>query len=376
MNDLKSFEDLGVSADIVKGLTEMGITKPTEIQAQALPVLLNEHTDFVGQAQTGTGKTAAFGLPIIQTVDGELDEIQALVLCPTRELAQQIGKQLFKYTKYTNKIFIETVYGGVSIDDQISRLHRPTQVVVATPGRLIDLLGRKAIDLSNVDTLVLDEADEMISMGFQGELETILKNLKKTENKWLFSATLPEGVNEIIDKYLSKNHKKITVSDKQVVNVNISHQYIVCEDQEKLHILHQFLKATTPDRGIIFCKTRKNAQLIAQQLKTKNISTDALHGELGQRERDKVMRAFKNETLRVLVATDIAARGIDVPNLPFVVHLQLPEKGEYYTHRSGRTARGGEKGLSLVLANTKEIKEMRYFERALGISFTQLRPKK
>ncbi len=368
-----NFADLGVRKDFIKGLEELKIITPSEIQEKVIPVLLKNTTDLIGQAQTGTGKTAAYGLPILHKVNPKLPKIQALILCPTRELAQQVAKQLFKFTKYTDKIFTEAVYGGERIEKQISALRRPTHIVVATPGRLIDLVRRKDIDIREVKTIVLDEADEMLSMGFKTELEEILGFVSKAESKWLFSATMPIGIKDIIKNYLRSDAHKIEISANNVVNENIEHKYVVCEDLEKLSFLMEFLKSQHSNRGVIFCKTKAVTQKLAKQLIAKNVSTDAIHGDLQQKERDKVMRAFKNKNLQILVATDLAARGIDIEALAYVVHYQMPDKDEYYTHRSGRTARAGKTGLSLSIVNSKELKQLRFFEKTLGFQTNQVR---
>ncbi|MEP5340918.1 MAG: DEAD/DEAH box helicase [Algibacter sp.] len=370
---MKNFEELGVSSGFIKGLAELHIVEPTDIQKKVIPVLLGGAADLVAQAQTGTGKTAAYGLPLLEQMDVNINSVQGLILCPTRELAQQVAKQLFKFTKYSTKIFTEAVYGGAHIDRQISSLRRPTQIVVATPGRLIDLVKRKAVNLNTVKTVVLDEADEMLSMGFKKELDEILSFLPAVENKWLFSATVPHGIQEIISKHLANDAKRIEVSQNNIVNKNISHQYVMCDDSEKLYTLQLFLKSEQENRGVIFCKTKATTKMLAKQLIAKNIATDAIHGDLQQKERDKVMRAFKNETFRVLVATDVAARGIDISGLTFVAHYQLPESDEYYTHRSGRTARAGKAGVSMCFVNTSEVKTLRNYERALGIKFSQVK---
>lgn len=370
---MKNFKELGISSGFVKGLTELNIVEPSDIQNKVIPVLLDGATDVVAQAQTGTGKTAAYGLPLLEQIDSSLKTAQGLILCPTRELAQQVAKQLFKFTKYSAKIFTEAVYGGEHIDRQIGSLRRPTQIIVATPGRLIDLVKRKAVDLSTVKTVILDEADEMLSMGFKKELDEILAFLPAVENKWLFSATIPPGIQEIISKHLSKNAQRIEVSRNSIVNANISHQFVMCDDTVKLHALQLFLRSEQNNRGVIFCKTKAAAKTLAKQLIAKNIATDALHGDLLQKERDKVMRAFKNETLRMLVATDVAARGIDISDLSFVAHYQLPESDEYYTHRSGRTARAGKKGVSMSFVNASEVRTIRHYESALGIKFQQIK---
>jgi ATP-dependent RNA helicase DeaD len=370
---VKNFEQLGIKPNFLQALKELGIIEPTEIQIKVIPLLLETDRDLVGQAQTGTGKTAAYGLPLLAKVDSNVNEIQALVLCPTRELSQQVAKQLFKFTKFGDKIFTEAVYGGEQIDKQISALTRPTHIVVATPGRLIDLVKRKAIDIRKVKTVVLDEADEMLSMGFKAELDEILSFLHAKENTWLFSATMPAGIQDIVQKHLSTDAHNVKVSGKGVVNNKISHSYLVCEDNEKLHALLSLIKSEHKNPGIVFCKTKAATIRLTKQLEAKNISVDCIHGDLGQKERDKAMRAFKNGSAQILVATDIAARGIDVSGLAYVAHYQLPESVEYYTHRSGRTARAGKEGLSLVLVNPAEIKYIRNCEKVLGISFKQIR---
>lgn len=369
---MTNFKELGVSKEFIKGLNDLKISTPTEIQREVIPVLLNNNTDLVGQAQTGTGKTAAYGLPLLHRINSKSKAVQGLILCPTRELGQQIAKQLFKFTKYSDKIFTEAVYGGSPIDRQIAALRRPTQIVVATPGRLIDLVKRKAINLDRVQTVILDEADEMLSMGFKKELDEILRFLPAVENKWLFSATIPHGIKQIINRHMSPKAIHVEISGKNVVNKNIQHQYVICNENEKLFALLQFLRSEGDNRGVVFCKTKAAAQKLAKQLIAKNVATDAIHGDLLQKERDKVMRAFKNENLQVLVATDIAARGLDVEGLSFVVHYQMPDKDEYYTHRSGRTARAGKKGISLCLVTSFEMKQVRYFEKLLGIGFRQI----
>ncbi len=335
------------------------------------PFLLEKGSDFIGQAQTGTGKTAAFGLPLLMQVNPKSEKVQALILSPTRELGQQIAKQLFKFTKYSDKIFVEAVYGGEKIDIQIARLNRPTHIVVATPGRLIDLLERKAIDLSEVKTIVLDEADEMLSMGFKKELDMVLTHTKGKRYTWLFSATMPKEIKDIIGKYMAPDAYKVEIDKDNVVNKHIDHQFVHCEVSDKLNILLRFLKSQGTNRGVVFCKTKSNAQVLAKQLMAKNILADAIEGDMQQRDREKVMRAFKSEKLQILVATDLAARGIDVEGLSFVVHYQLPDQVEYYTHRSGRTARAGKHGLSLSLVSKDEMKNMRFIEKNLGISILE-----
>lgn len=370
---MKTFEELGIGKDYIKGLNELNIITPTEIQEQVIPLLLGGHTDLVGQAQTGTGKTAAYGLPLLHKMDAGKKVVQGLILCPTRELGQQIAKQLFKFTKYTDKIFSEAVYGGSQIDIQIQALKRPTHIVVATPGRLIDLVERKAVDLSHVNTVILDEADEMLSMGFKKELDEILGFLSSAKSKWLFSATMPQGIRQIVNQHMSPDAKRVEVSGANVVNKNIEHQYLICSENEKLQKVLDFMKTQGTNRGLVFCRTKVAATKLAKQLIARNIAADAIHGDLLQKERDKVMRAFKKGSLQLLVATDIAARGIDIDALSFVLHYQLPDQDDYYTHRSGRTARAGKQGLSLCFVTTAEMKQIRHYEQKLGITFNQLR---
>lgn len=373
MTYLKTFSDLGISDTFIKALEEINIITPTEIQEKAIPFLIEKGTDFIGQAQTGTGKTAAYGLPILHAINTDKPYVQALILSPTRELGQQIAKQLFKLTKYCpEKIFIESVYGGAHIDEQIHSLKRPTHIVVATPGRLVDLLERKAIDLSFIKTVVLDEADEMLSMGFKKELDAILKVTAGKRHTWLFSATMPQEIKNIISSYMSPHALRVEVNRNGIVNRDIEHKFLVCAREEKPEVLFQFLRAQGIARGLVFCRTKAEAQNVAKRLQEKKINADALQGDMLQKERDKVMRAFKNHKLQVLIATDLAARGIDVKELAFVVHYQLPEKSEYYTHRSGRTGRAGNKGFSLSMVTTKEIAGLRNIEKELGITIKEI----
>jgi ATP-dependent RNA helicase DeaD len=369
---LKTFSDLGVSDTYSKALEELGLINPTEIQIKTIPFLITKGTDFIGQAQTGTGKTAAFGLPILQAIDANDNHIQALILSPTRELGQQIAKHLFKLTKYgSKKIFIESVYGGARIDAQISALKRPTHILVATPGRLIDLLEQKAIDLSFIRTIVLDEADEMLSMGFKKELDAILRLTAGERNTWLFSATMPPAIKTIIRNFIKPDAMRVVINKHDVVNSDIEHRYTICESQKKPDLLFGFLKTQGENRGLIFCRTKADAQSVAQMLIGRKINADSLHGDLLQKERDKVMRAFKNRKLQILVATDLAARGIDVEELAYVVHYTLPESTEYYTHRSGRTGRAGNKGLSFSLVTSREQPGLKRIERELGIKIRE-----
>jgi ATP-dependent RNA helicase DeaD len=370
---LKTFTDLGVSGKFIKALEELNIITPTEIQEKAIPFLIEKGTDFIGQAQTGTGKTAAYGLPVLQSINPDRPNVQALILSPTRELGQQIAKQLFRFTKHIpKKIFIESVYGGAHIDEQIRALRRPTHIVVATPGRLVDLLERKAIDLSFIRTIVLDEADEMLSMGFKKDLDNILKFTAGKRHTWLFSATMPQEIKKIIASYMAPDAMKLEVNKNDITNRDIEHKFLVCTSEEKPEVLLQFIQSQGAKRGLVFCRTKAETQTVSKRLIAKKINTEALHGDMLQKERDKVMRAFKNSKLQILVATDLAARGIDVSELAFVVHYQLPEKIEYYTHRSGRTGRAGNKGFSLSMISNKEHEGLRTIERQLGIKIKEI----
>tara|TARA_R100000005_G_C5001589_1_gene208803 strand:+ start:4271 stop:5410 length:1140 start_codon:yes stop_codon:yes gene_type:complete len=367
-----TFSELGISKDLTKGLSEMNILEPSQVQSLSIPILLQQNTDFIGQAQTGTGKTAAFGLPLLQKIDAKKQTIQGLILAPTRELCQQIAKQLFKFTKYTDKIFIEAVYGGADMQVQIQRLQRPTHIVVATPGRLMDLIKREVIDISQVKYVVMDEADEMLSMGFKQDMHSILDFVPAERTIWLFSATMPDGIREIISKFLRNNAQKIEVGRSAGVNANISHEYVVCQSKDKVQEINHFLSYHKDERGMIFCQTKNAARILTKQLLAKNIAVDVIEGDMGQRDRDKVMRMFKSEKVELLVATDIAARGIDVKGLSFVLHYQLPQQIEYYTHRSGRTGRAGLKGTSILFISEKEKSKIFEIEKELKIKIKPL----
>ena len=370
---MSTFIELGVGKNFVKGLKEIGIISPTEIQEKTIPLLLNSKNDFIGLAHTGTGKTAAFGLPILNGIDINSSDIQALVLAPTRELVQQIKKQLFKYTKYLDsKIFVEAVYGGEKIEKQISSLRRTTHIVVATPGRLIDLIERGEVNLKQIRTLVLDEADEMLSMGFKQDINRILRYTSGTRKTWLFSATFPEEIQKIIKTYMSANALRVSVDNNSQINTNIFHQYIKTTIKDKVNLLVKLLKKRGEERGIIFCRTKLGTQNLMQKLKEKGLSVAALEGDMQQRERDKVMRAFKKGVLQILISTDVSARGIDVDNLAFIIHHQLPEQIEYFIHRCGRTARAGNTGVSIALIIPSELPRIHEIQNDLGIKFTEI----
>jgi ATP-dependent RNA helicase DeaD len=371
---MSHFSKLGVPEDLVQGLEALGISQPTPIQTSVIPFLIRDGGDLVAQAQTGTGKTAAFGLPLLTRIDASNPKVQAVVLAPTRELAKQIGKALFQYTKFSReKIFIEVTGGGDVIGVQAARLRRPTHIVVATPGRLFDLLKLGAIRLDAVRHLVLDEADEMLSMGFRDEVtQVVALTASSRRSTWLFSATFPDKIKRLITDSMSASPKIIKVEKADVVNRNISHRYVVIPRDDKDDWVADFLQAQDTERGMIFCRTRAGAIKLGCELEKRGIAISVLQGDLSQRDRDKVMRAFKKERTQFLIATDVAARGIDVEGLSFVIHRQLPEKMPYYTHRAGRTARAGKSGVSICLIETNEMDAIAEMERELGIHFEAL----
>lgn len=367
------FNELGVPADMIKGLEELGINTPTEIQTKVIPFLLRDGGDLIAQAQTGTGKTAAFGLPLLTKIDPKVNAIQGLVIAPTRELAKQIGKQLFRFTKYTEKMFIEVVCGGDKIDKQEESLRRPTHIVVATPGRLLDLIERRALRLDAVRHLVLDEADEMLSMGFKKELDEILRLTVQRSSTWLFSATFPDAIQALIKGCMSPEAHSIQIDVANVVNRDIEHRYALCRHEEKTPFVTAFLKRQREARGLVFCRTRADAIALGHELTALGLPVAVLQGDLPQLERDKVMRAFKKNRVRFVVATDVAARGLDVAGLTFVVHHTLPDQPASYTHRSGRTARAGKKGVSIALVHPKEKWKLEELGTRLRVSFSEYR---
>lgn len=367
------FAALGIPPEMIRGLEELGIVTPTEVQSKVIPFLLENGADLIAQAQTGTGKTAAFGLPLLTKMNPKHRDIQGLVLAPTRELAKQIGKQLFRFTKYTEKIFIEVVSGGDNIDRQTDALKRPTHIVVATPGRLLDLIERDALTLEFVRYVVLDEADEMLSMGFKKQLTEILKLAAMRRSTWLFSATFPGGIQDLIKGSMSANPHSIQIDQANVVNRDIDHRFALCKRDGKTAFIFDFLQRQKDRRGIIFCRTKAGAMELYEELAELGLPVDVLQGDLMQKERDKVMRAFKKQRVQFVVATDVAARGIDVADLSFVIHHQLPDQLEYYTHRSGRTARAGKKGMSLALIDAKEKWQITQLEDKLKVRFSEFR---
>lgn len=363
-----SFAQLGLRTEIVEAITAMGYETPTEIQEKAIPVLLSGSTDLVGLAQTGTGKTAAFGLPMLNLLDFSKKHIQGLILCPTRELCLQIQKDLFNYSKHMSGASIVAVYGGASIENQIRDLKRGCQIVVATPGRLIDMMQRRAINLGSVSFLVLDEADEMLNMGFKEDIDAILEATPDTKNTWLFSATMPSEVRRIASGYMN-NPFEIQVGTKNTTNENIEHVYYLTMARNKYAALKRIVDFLPDIYGIIFTRTKIDAQEICDHLMRDGYNADSLHGDLSQAQREKVMSRYRSRSLQLLVATDVAARGIDVNDITHVINYSLPDELEVYTHRSGRTARAGKKGISISIINSKETGKIRQLEKVSGAKF-------
>jgi ATP-dependent RNA helicase DeaD len=364
----KQFSDLGINSQLQKSLAELEITIPTDIQQKTIPVLLQQKDDFVGLAKTGTGKTAAFGLPLLQLIDMDNTNIQAVILAPTRELGQQIYNNLVSFASNLPSIFIASICGGIPIKPQIERLTKDTHIVVATPGRLIDLIKRKAIDITKATYLVLDEADEMVTSLKEG-LEEIVAELPKKRRTFLFTATMPGTIKQLIQNYMSKHVVQVSSDMETVGHQGIDHRYVIVEPIEKLEVLMHFLNSKEGERGIIFCKTKAAVNKLAKNLAINKFSSGALHGSLSQPIRDRIMGQFREGHIHILVATDLAARGIDVKEISYVINYHLPDVYDTYVHRSGRTARAGAEGLSLTILQKEEAEDLKEFEEVLGISF-------
>jgi ATP-dependent RNA helicase DeaD len=368
---MTTFEALGLDARLVRATDELGYVNPTTIQEQAIPVLMSGTKDFIGLAQTGTGKTAAFGLPLLQVVSATANYPQALVVCPTRELCLQIVKEIESFKKYLPGIAVVAVYGGASIGLQIRDIKRGVQIVVATPGRLIDLIERKAIPLDKIQYVVLDEADEMLNMGFQEDIEFILKNTPARESTWLFSATMPPEIRKVSKKYM-KEPMEVTVGKVNTANASIDHQYYVSTAQHRYETLKRIIDFNPGIYGIIFTRTKADAQEICDRLTREGYDIDALHGDLSQQQRDKVMGQFRDKSLQLLIATDVAARGIDVVGITHVINYELPDDVEIYTHRSGRTGRAGNQGICVSIVHAKEMYKFKQIERINNSRFHKL----
>jgi len=367
---MSTFLELGLKEPINKALTDLGYEKPTVIQEKAIPQIISSTDDLKAFAQTGTGKTAAFSLPILELLDDNSGNVQAIILSPTRELAVQIGNNIKDFCKYLPSIKVTTVYGGSSMEDQIRSLKRGSQIVVGTPGRTVDLIKRRALKLGNVQWLVLDEADEMLNMGFKDELDKVLEATPETKQTLLFSATFPREVEAIARNYMTKP-VEITSGEKNAGSENVSHEFYSVTERTRYPALKRIADLNPDIYAIIFCRTRRETQEIADNLIRDGYSADSLHGDLSQGQRDSVMGKFRKKTIKILVATDVAARGLDVTELTHVLNHKLPDQIENYTHRSGRTGRAGNKGISIVLVNGKEKGKLRQIERIIKKKFIE-----
>ncbi|MCF6237443.1 MAG: DEAD/DEAH box helicase [Candidatus Marinimicrobia bacterium] len=367
---MKTFEEFGLLDDVLNAIAELGFLTPTPIQAKTIPHLLSSDQDIIASAQTGTGKTAAFGLPIVQLTKREDKRTQTLILCPTRELCIQITKDMKNYSKYLQGLGIVPVYGGASIDTQLRALRKEAQVVVATPGRAMDLIKRKKLVLKTVERVVLDEADEMLSMGFKEDLEAILAETPDTRQVLLFSATMPQAILGITKKYM-QDPLQLAVAKTNEVTANVKHLYYKVHASNRYELLKRIADIHPNIYGIVFCRTRRETKEIASKLMHDGYNADALHGELSQAQRDEVMGRFRNHRLQILVATDVAARGLDVNDLTHIINLNLPDDSEIYIHRSGRTGRAGKSGVSIAIIHTREFRRIREIEKRYKISFTK-----
>ncbi|MDA0194963.1 MAG: DEAD/DEAH box helicase [Bacteroidetes bacterium] len=369
---MNNFNKLGLSASILEVLDKIGFETPTPVQEKAIPMLLsNDPTDFIGLAQTGTGKTGAFGLPLIDLIDLNNKATQALIMAPTRELGQQTGQMLTSFSQNNKALNVEVVYGGAAITNQIKALKKPTQIVVATPGRLLDLMKRKAIKLDHVKYVVLDEADEMLNMGFKDDIDEILSHTPEGRVTWLFSATMPSGIRKLVKKYMDAP-LEVSINADEKINKDISHKYVITKTSNKIPALKRFLDWQPDMRGIMFCRTKIETQQIADDLGNMGYGVEALHGDLSQGQRDAVMKRFKTRSMQLLIATDVAARGIDVNDLTHVIHHSLPDQLDSYTHRSGRTARAGKKGISLAFINPRESRRIAELEKRIKVKFERI----
>lgn len=368
---MTTFEELAIDEELLKAIHDLGFHQPTPIQSRAIPVLLSGIKDFVGLAQTGTGKTAAFGLPLLQLIDPSKKYPQALIICPTRELCVQINNDLHDFKKYKKQVFTAAVYGGTSISIQINSLKKGVQIVVATPGRLIDLIERKAIDLNKVEYLVLDEADEMLNMGFRDDIDFVLNNTPNRESAWLFSATMPKEVRSIANKFMD-SPQEVTIGKKNAANDNIEHQYFVTTAFHRYEALKRLIDFNPDIYGIIFTRTKAGAQEITDKLNKEGYALEAIHGDLSQQQRDRVMNHFREKSIQLLVATDVAARGIDVDGITHVINYELPDDPEVYTHRSGRTGRAGKTGICLSICHSRELHRIRQIEALIKTSIQKM----
>lgn len=360
-----TFKELGLNDLLIKAVGDLGFENPSPIQEKSIPQLLEGNRDYVGLAQTGTGKTAAFGLPLLQHIDTEYRAIQGLILCPTRELCLQITKELKAYSKYMNGVNIVAVYGGANISEQIRDIKKGANIIVGTPGRTIDLMERKVLRFDTVSRVILDEADEMLNMGFKEDINQILEDTPATKHTWLFSATMPKEVERIAQQYM-ENPVSVTVGTKNSSAANIEHLYASVSGRDQYHALRRFIDYSPDMFGIVFTRTRREAKEFADKLMADGYNADALHGDLSQAQRDAVMNKFRKRALQVLIATDVAARGIDVDDVTHVFHIDLPDEIESYTHRSGRTARAGKSGKSIALVSPSKSSRIKLVEKQIG----------
>ncbi len=365
-----TFDQFGLKEELIEAVQALGFVSPSPIQAQAIPLLLSQTTDITALAQTGTGKTAAFGLPLLHKIDTTSNAVQALILSPTRELCMQIQEELVKYSKFLKNVKSVAVYGGTPIGGQIRDLKRATHIIVATPGRLIDLIDRGVVDLESVTTVVLDEADEMLNMGFRDDIDTILKDTTNREQTWLFSATMNNDVRRIAKRYM-KSPVEVAVAKENIGNANIEHQYFVTNAHQRFDVLKRLLDFAPEIYGIIFTRTKQDAQEISEKLMREGYDVSPLHGDMDQKMRTKVMDRFKKRHLQAIVATDVAARGIDVSDITHVINYELPDDTEVYTHRSGRTARAGKSGICMSIVTPREIGKIRQIERIVKSSIAR-----
>jgi ATP-dependent RNA helicase DeaD len=361
-----TFEILGLNKELLKAVAALGFEQPTPIQEKTIAAILEGPCDLVGLAQTGTGKTAAFGLPLLQLIDFNARIPQALIICPTRELCLQIAGDLVQFARFLKKANIVSVYGGASISAQVDHLKRGAHIIVATPGRLLDLIRRKVVQSHHIRYCVLDEADEMLSMGFQKDIDDILKHTPEDKHTWLFSATMPPSIAHIAKKYMT-DPAEISTGRRNNSADNIAHTCFVIREKDRYLALKRLIDYEPTIYGLIFCRTRKETRTVSEKLMKEGYNAEALHGDLSQEQRNHVMRKFRERTLQILVATDVAARGLDVDDITHVIHYNLPDEAERYTHRSGRTARAGKSGASMLLANTREARRIPELERRAGV---------
>ncbi len=365
---MTKFEALGLNNSLLMAINDLGFETPSEVQEKAIPILLNQKTDLVALAQTGTGKTAAFGFPLIQKINTKSSITQALILSPTRELCLQITNELTHYAKYEPSVNVVAIYGGASIKDQAKQIQKGAQIVVATPGRMQDMINRNLVDISNIDYCVLDEADEMLNMGFYEDITAILSHTPSNKNTWLFSATMPKEVATIARKFMQQP-KEIVVGTKNSGSDNVKHEYYVVNGRDRYLALKRLADANPGIFSVVFCRTKRDTQKVAEKLIEDGYNAGALHGDLSQNQRDMVMKAFRSKQLQMLVATDVAARGIDVDDITHVINYQLPDDIETYTHRSGRTGRAGKSGVSMVIVSKSEVRRIKTIEKIIKKNF-------